>query len=413
MKIAIVSKADAAGGGASRVAEELAHHLRAAGTEAVHFSAWGSRFDDGLRPLYGGRMSRKATLLAHKAARKAGFGESVPFELPAAVLALRGFDLVHFHDTSSAFSPITLLAASHMMPVVWTFHDCSPFTGGCIYPQMAACERYKVGCGQCPMTGEWPIDGKLDLTALSLKLRRRLHRRPNLHAVAPSKWMRDVAWNSGSLSREPVVISNMVDSAAMRPIGDREGLRRRLGIREDRLVLIASSGNVDDPRKGIRDSLAAAAAVSHLDPLVVLLGAPDRRIHGNSDGVEFLSTGYVSNRDELCEWLSASDAFLFTSKADNQPLSILESFACGTPVYGWPTGGGADMVDDGVCGRLVGSRDPAELGTVIVEDWVSGRMSAMRPGTREIAVFRYGSGAFVAGHLALYENALGKQASRT
>jgi glycosyltransferase involved in cell wall biosynthesis len=407
MKIAIVSKADAAGGGASRVAEELGRHLRSADVEAVHFAAWGSRFDADLRPIYGGLAARKATLLAHKTSRKIGFGESVPFELPAALLALRGFDLVHFHDTSSTFSPVTLLAASRMMPLVWTFHDCSPFTGGCIYPQMVGCERYKTGCGKCPMTGEWPLDGKLDFTSLSLSLRRRLHRRPNVHSVVPSAWMRDVAWASGSLVREPTIISNMVDSQALRPVEDRAGLRRRLGIEEDRLVLIASSGNVDDPRKGIRDSLSAASGLSHANPLVILLGAPDRRVHEQSRGVEFLSTGYVSDRRELCEWLTAADAFLFTSKADNQPLSILESFACGTPVYGWPTGGASEMVEDGVDGRLVAGRDPAALAAVISEDWRTGRMAAMRAAARQTAVSKFGSASFVADHLALYQKALG------
>lgn len=412
MKIAIVSKADAAGGGASRVAEELAHHLREREVDAVHFSAWGSRFDDKLRPLYGGRVARKATLLAHKAGRRVGFGESVPFEAPAALIALRGFDLVHFHDTSSSFSPLTMLLASRMMPVVWTFHDCSPFTGGCIYPQMAGCERYKDGCGSCPMLGEWPIDGKLDLTALALGLRRRLHRRPNVHPVAPSSWMRDVAWASGSLVREPTVLSNMVDSDALRPVANRSALRRRLGVAEDRLVLVASSGNVDDPRKGISESLVAAGATG-LDPLVVLLGAPDRRIHGRANGVDFLSTGYVSDRGELCEWLNIADAFLFTSKADNQPLSILESFACGTPVYGWPTGGASEMVQDEIGGRLIPTCDPTELGEILRGDRLSGRMQAMRQTARETAVARYSASAFVAGHLELYENALRKQASRT
>lgn len=410
MKIAIVSKADAAGGGASRVAEELAHHLRRAGAEAVHFSAWGSRFGETLRPLYGGRAARKATLLAHKVARKIGFGESIPFELPAALLALRHFDLVHFHDTSSTFSPATLLAASHFMPVVWTFHDCSPFTGGCIYPQMAGCERYKTGCGDCPMTGEWPIDGKFDFTAGALKLRQKLHRRKNVHAVVPSNWMRDVAWASGSLVREPVVISNMVDSDALAPIVDRQGLRRRLGIAEERLVLIASSGNVDDPRKGIRDTLEMAKFLRGLNPLVILLGAPDRRLHQHADGVEFLSTGYVSDRGDLREWLSAADGFVFTSKADNQPLSILESFACGTPVYGWPTGGAADMVEDGDNGRLVASLVPEDLARAVVRDWSFGRMAAMRGNARHAAVSKYGADSFVSSHLALYEKALGKQA---
>jgi hypothetical protein len=71
------------------------------------------------------------------------------------------------------------------------------------------------------------------------------------------------------------------------------------------------------------------------------------------------------------------------------------------------------MVEDGVCGRLVSSREPTALAHVIAEDWSSGRMSAMRMATRDTAVSKYGSAAFVAEHLALYQKALGRQARRT
>jgi glycosyltransferase involved in cell wall biosynthesis len=411
MKIAVVSKADAAGGGASRVAEELAFHLRSKGHQAVHFAAWAGSFGDHRHALYGGRIARKATLLAHKAARKIGFAESIPFELPAAVSHFADFDLVHFHDTSSAISPLTLWQIARSKPVVWTFHDCSPFTGGCIYPQMGSCERYKTGCGDCPLTHEWPLDGTLDTTSWALLLRRSLHKQPNLHAVVPSEWMRDLAWESGNLQSMPTVISNMVDSETLKPFDDIDGVRRRLGVPPGRLVLTASSGNINDARKGIRETLDAARRLSELKPLVVLLGAPDRHLHEHAEGIEFLSTGYVHDRAHLREWLSASDSFLFTSKADNQPLSILESFACGTPVYGFSTGGAVEMIIDGVSGRLIPGRDVAELSRRIQDDWHSGAMAAMRQSSRERAVGRYGPEPFVMKHIELYEAAIKKQAN--
>jgi glycosyltransferase involved in cell wall biosynthesis len=225
--------------------------------------------------------------------------------------------------------------------------------------------------------------------------------------------MADIAWDSGNLKHRPTVISNMVDSAVLRPFDDRAALRRRLGIGNDRLVLAASAGNINDARKGIRDTLETAARLRDLTPLVILLGSPDRQLHEHAAGVDFVSTGYVHERAELREWLSAADAFLFTSKADNQPLSILESLACGTPVYGFDTGGAVEMIADGVTGQLVRDRDVLSLSDIIRTDHLDGKMKDIRTSCREVAVTTYGSETFVSRHIELYEAALGKQDART
>jgi glycosyltransferase involved in cell wall biosynthesis len=63
-------------------------------------------------------------------------------------------------------------------------------------------------------------------------------------------------------------------------------------------------------------------------------------------------TGRVEH-DAIYRQYSASYIFLNASKIDNQPLSILEAFACGLPVVTTDAGGIPDIVTDGVTGFVV------------------------------------------------------------
>ena len=63
-------------------------------------------------------------------------------------------------------------------------------------------------------------------------------------------------------------------------------------------------------------------------------------------------TGRVEHA-EIGRHYSASDIYLNASKIDNQPLSILEAFACGLPVVTTDAGGIPDIVTDENTGFLV------------------------------------------------------------
>ena len=62
-------------------------------------------------------------------------------------------------------------------------------------------------------------------------------------------------------------------------------------------------------------------------------------------------TGRVEH-DEINRQYYASDIYLNASKIDNQPLSILEAFACGLPVVTTDAGGIPDIVTDEITGFL-------------------------------------------------------------
>ena len=63
-------------------------------------------------------------------------------------------------------------------------------------------------------------------------------------------------------------------------------------------------------------------------------------------------TGRVEH-EEINQHYSATDIYLNASKIDNQPLSILEAFACGLPVVTTDAGGIPDIVTDEITGFLV------------------------------------------------------------
>ena len=132
MKIAVVSKADSCGGGASRVAEELTDLFLNNGFDVHHWFSWsGTEIKPHNYFLYGITFGKYVRHMQNFT-KKFGFPEIVPFELITFIKKRRlwDYDLVHFHDLSSAISPYTVRFISKFVPTVWTIHDCSAYTGG-------------------------------------------------------------------------------------------------------------------------------------------------------------------------------------------------------------------------------------------------------------------------------------------
>ena len=63
--------------------------------------------------------------------------------------------------------------------------------------------------------------------------------------------------------------------------------------------------------------------------------------------------------------LSAADIFVCPSYWEGSPMSVMEAFACGTPVVATRVGGLPDLVDSGETGLLVTPRDTLELARAI------------------------------------------------
>ena len=417
LRVAVISKADRFGGGASLIAEQLALSLSAAGHTAHHWVAW---WGDSLRPhmrsVYGIRF-RKAFLALHRIVGKLGLQELVPWEYAILRRHLQDYDLAHFHDISSVISPYTLALVARRMPTVWTFHDCSPFTGGCLYPM--DCTKFHARCGGCPQLGQWPLSGgvhrrlglRLDFTGWAQAAKRHLARRGGVVPVTPSQWMADEAMKSGMFDTRPTVIPNWVDLDVFRP-RHRPTLRRELGLPEDAFLAFLSSGNLGDKRKGVEHGIAAVARCGRPVGLV-LVGNEDPAVTRLCRGMATYPTGYVADRTLLGRYLAACDVALSPTLADNLPCSIMEAMACGTPTIGFRTGGVPDLIEHEINGWLAvpGDVDGLVEGLRLSFDRADVRAAWADAGCRS-ATERYHRDVFLRAHLDLYEGLLNRQTTR-
>ena len=81
----------------------------------------------------------------------------------------------------------------------------------------------------------------------------------------------------------------------------------------------------------------------------ILIGGdgPERERYedlAETDNISFL--GFM-DREELPEFYSTVDLFIFPSRVENDPLTVLESNACGTPVIGADAAGLKNSIDEG------------------------------------------------------------------
>lgn len=67
---------------------------------------------------------------------------------------------------------------------------------------------------------------------------------------------------------------------------------------------------------------------------------------------------FLGFRSDIKELLAASDIFLFTTKQEGLPRSMMEAMACGLPCIASKIRGNVDLVEDGEGGYLCSATDP-------------------------------------------------------
>ncbi|MDU0355708.1 glycosyltransferase [Paraglaciecola aquimarina] len=363
MRIALISKASRLGGGGSQVATNLANLLRQSGHFCHHFrrdKEYG--YDANESSIYG-KYESKIKYIDHRL-RKLGGQELLPWEylhLKSEMFRLN-IDVIHVHDTTTAISPITIGMLSKYFPVVWTMHDFSPFTGGCI--NSLGCERFKLQCGKCPQRDEWPIAGKFDFTSLQLHLKKRLFKE-NVSYIAPSTFIKNMAVSAGIDKNKVAVIHNSVDIKTFYPKSKVES-RTRLGLDPAKFTILLLAYSINDRFKGMDDAIRILQDVD-ADFQVLVVGKISEKDKALFKGVECFFTGFVQDPDKLNVCYNSANIFLNCSKADNFPLVVLQSLAAGTPVYGYATGGIVEMITNGSQGILVKTGDWQELKVKMLE----------------------------------------------
>jgi len=402
MKVALVSKTNGPFGGASYFAENLGHWLSESGCEVVHFCVSPrAELREGQRALQCTSLLSRAVRHVNWRARRLGALEPFACEYWFGLKREQNsFDIFHFHDLYEAISPRTLSNLARQSPVVFTVHDCSAFTGGCLYPR--ECNRYIHECGHCPQRAGV---GRFDFTKWNLKQMRRLAGFESVHYVFPSRWICEEASRSLPFAGMATHIQNGFDR---RPYEYRERVdaRKALGLDLNRRIIAVSSAALNDERKGLRFALRAVEANREFNPLLILIGKAPAGVEDAVKGLDTLSPGFLESRARLGLLYAAADLLLFPSLADNLPITIQEAMAAGTPVLAFDVGGIPELVKHGETGWLVPLADQEALIRSLRLALESSETEAMGARARTFVTEEYGVGRCVERHLQIYRRAM-------
>jgi len=324
---------------------------------------------------------------------------------------VREADIIHLHWINAGFLSLRSLRALLQLnkPVVWTFHDMWPFTGGCHYA--LECEEYARKCGQCPYLKR---PGANDLSHRIWLKKKKIFRTGKFTVITPSNWLKECVGKSTLLAHLDVqVIHNPIDSTLFQAV-DRIEACRKLGLDPTRKYILFGAATIKNVMKGYAFFTEAINLLSaDVDP-----GEVEILLFGKSKGDEVsafpLTTrniAFVRSVETLVDLYSVAHLFVIPSLQDNLPNTILESMLCGTPVVGFRTGGIPEMIDHKRNGYLADFKSSPDLAKGM--QWILSSRSydKLSRETRESALNRYPAKGSADAHLRLYKALLDQTSS--
>lgn len=245
-------------------------------------------------------------------------------------------DVIHLHNIHGYYLNIQILFdyLHHAKKrIVWTLHDCWPFTGHCCYFDFAKCDKWREQCHHCPQKKDYPASIFFDRSSENQKKKKELFSGiSDMTLVTPSAWLASLV-QASFLQEYPIyTIPNWVNlnTFTFSP----SDFRKRYGITKEYIVLGVAS--VWDRRKGL-DIFIKIEKILGSSYQIVLVGLAKKQLEQLPEGI--IGITHTSSERELAEIYSAADVFVNPTQEDNYPATHLEAIACGTPVISFDVGG--------------------------------------------------------------------------
>jgi putative colanic acid biosynthesis glycosyltransferase len=229
------------------------------------------------------------------------------------------------------------------IPVLWTFHDCWPFTGHCSYN--TDCDN----CTKCQR--KYPTSIFLNQSTRNYNDKKLIFNQvKKLQIITPSIWLKDLVHQS--FLKYPVqCVNNGIDLNQFQHSENYKKLKAKLQLENKKIILgVASTW---DKRKGLSDfiQLASLLNANYKIILIGLTGKQIQRLPKNIMGVQ-----RTESIAELANYYSMADVYINPTHKDNFPTTNIEALACGTPVITYNTGGSPESIDD-LTGKIIKKGD--------------------------------------------------------
>lgn len=273
-------------------------------------------------------------------------------------------DIIHLNNLHGNYINYPILLryiTEKKIPVVWTMHDCWPYTGKCAHYVNARCEKWKTHCGNCPNVHTYPPSLFIDNSSKTFDVKKRLYKRmDNVTMVGVSDWMKHEAEQSILSHFNITRIYNWIDCDVFKPYEKEEALMVRYGIDQTKFHILGVCGRYSKA-KGAESWRYLTEHVPE-DCQVILVGNMET---GNEiNGA--IHIPYVDSSLNLAKIYSMSDVFCNLSEAESFGKTTAEALACGTPIVVYNTTACPELVGDG-CGYVCELNRPEQLLRILME----------------------------------------------
>lgn len=247
--------------------------------------------------------------------------------------------IIHLHTLHNAQIHINSLykfLAKNNFPVIYTFHDCWPFTGGCYCYEHIKCKNWIKQCAACK---QYIPHSKTNLSArcgLLNKIR-------NLTVCTVSNWLENEVEQSRLHPKKVVTIYGETNINIVS--FDRNEFRKQLGIKNEHIVLSVSS--YWNEWKGI-SYIKKIADNLPIDYKLLVVG-------GNLNYKNIVHFNNL-NYNELSKFYSLADVYLSTAQAEALGLTTCEAQIHGCPIIGFGNCGSKETFN-GKTGLIVNQDD--------------------------------------------------------
>ncbi len=250
--------------------------------------------------------------------------------------------VVHLHNIHGYYLNYKLLfeyLQGSGIPIIWTFHDCWPFTGHCTHFEHIGCEKWMTSCHNCPQLNVYPSSLGIDRSGKNQKLKKQIFTElQNLTIVSVSEWLNNTIKKSFLANHQLKVIPNGIDTSTFRPRPSSD-LIEKFKLKNKFIILgVASVWSIN---KGLEDFIKLSKSLAE-DELIVLIGLTQKQISKLPENI--LGIKRTDSVDELVKWYSTADVYVNTSFEESFGITNAEAMACGTPVVVYDATASPEMV---------------------------------------------------------------------
>ena len=228
----------------------------------------------------------------------------------------------NIHDHWINFRVLFDYLNSSNIQVVWTFHDCWPFTGGCYHFVENNCYQWQSDCKDCDFRHGLRIKSEKNLE-FKTKLIKSL--RDKLNIVSVSRWLDSMVTDSHLTEINHTYIYNGVDTEIYNIVNPKD-IYQKYNLKDEFIILGVSS--VWPASKGLGDFIKLRGLLDESFK-IILVGLTKSQIRSLPNGI--IGIERTSDVNELVALYNLADVVGSFSKGETFGLTLVEGQACGTP----------------------------------------------------------------------------------